>query len=61
MVLAGASGQTAALERIALVRTQNGWRLASLASPALSRRGLGVGREPPEGDHVQSSLGLPRR
>jgi ketosteroid isomerase-like protein len=33
VVLAGATGQTAALERIALIQTAKGWRLASLASP----------------------------
>jgi hypothetical protein len=33
VVLAGATGQTAALERIELVQTPNGWRLASLAAP----------------------------
>ena len=33
VVLAGATGQTAALERLELIQTQNGWRLASLASP----------------------------
>ena len=33
VVLAGATGQPAALERIELIDTQNGWRLASLASP----------------------------
>ncbi|HET9103943.1 MAG TPA: hypothetical protein VFN55_11375 [Solirubrobacteraceae bacterium] len=33
VVLAGASGQTSALESIQLVRTKAGWRLASLASP----------------------------
>jgi hypothetical protein len=32
VVLAGATGQTAALETIELIQTQNGWRLASLAS-----------------------------
>jgi hypothetical protein len=34
IVLAGATGQPAALERIELIQTQNGWRLASLASPS---------------------------
>lgn len=33
VVLAGATGQTPSLERIQLVETKNGWRLASLASP----------------------------
>ena len=33
VVLAGASGQTSALESIQLVRVAAGWRLASLASP----------------------------
>jgi hypothetical protein len=33
VVLAGAAGQTAALESVQLVRTARGWRLASLASP----------------------------
>lgn len=33
VVLAGASGQTAALESVQLVRTARGWRLASLAAP----------------------------
>jgi hypothetical protein len=33
VVLAGASGQKAALEKIELVQTKRGWRLASLASP----------------------------
>ena len=33
VVLAGATGQAAALERLELIQTQNGWRLASLASP----------------------------
>lgn len=33
VVLAGATGQTAALETIELIQTQNGWRLVSLASP----------------------------
>jgi hypothetical protein len=33
VVLAAASGQTAALESVQLVRTPRGWRLASLASP----------------------------
>jgi hypothetical protein len=33
VVLAGATGQTAALESVQLVDTSNGWRLASLASP----------------------------
>ena len=33
VVLAGASGQTSALESIQLVRVRAGWRLASLASP----------------------------
>lgn len=33
VVLAGATGQTPSLESIQLVMTNNGWRLASLASP----------------------------
>lgn len=33
VVLAGATGQTPSLQRIQLIQTQNGWRLASLASP----------------------------
>ncbi len=33
VVLAGATGQTAAIESIQLVDTKHGWRLASLASP----------------------------
>ncbi|GAC1579421.1 MAG: hypothetical protein NVS3B18_13110 [Candidatus Dormibacteria bacterium] len=33
IVLAAATGQTAALETVRLVRTSQGWRLASLASP----------------------------
>ncbi len=33
VVLATATGQTAALESVQLVRTPRGWRLASLASP----------------------------
>lgn len=33
VVLAGATGQTSALESIQLVRVKAGWRLASLASP----------------------------
>jgi hypothetical protein len=33
VVLAGATGQRAALEKIGLVQTKHGWRLISLASP----------------------------
>jgi hypothetical protein len=33
VVLAGATGQTAALETVGLLQTSNGWRLATLASP----------------------------
>ncbi|MEA2210877.1 MAG: hypothetical protein QOF83_825 [Solirubrobacteraceae bacterium] len=33
VVLAGATGQTPSLQRIQLIQTQSGWRLASLASP----------------------------
>jgi len=33
VVLAGATGQTAALESVQLVRTARGWRLVSLAAP----------------------------
>jgi hypothetical protein len=33
VVLANASGQTATVQRIQLIQTQNGWRLASLAAP----------------------------
>jgi hypothetical protein len=33
VVLAGATGQRAALEKVELVQTKRGWRLASLASP----------------------------
>jgi hypothetical protein len=33
VVLAGATGQTSTVERIALIQTRKGWRLASLASP----------------------------
>ena len=33
VVLAGASGQTSALESVQLIRTQAGWRLTSLAAP----------------------------
>jgi selenocysteine lyase/cysteine desulfurase len=33
VVLAGATGQRAALEKIQLVQTKSGWRLVSLASP----------------------------
>jgi hypothetical protein len=33
VVLAAASGQTAAIESIQLVQTSDGWRLASLAAP----------------------------
>jgi hypothetical protein len=34
VVLAGATGQTASVQRIQLVQTQSGWRLASLAAPS---------------------------
>ncbi len=33
VVLSGATGQRAALEKIQLVQTKHGWRLVSLASP----------------------------
>lgn len=33
VVRAGASGQPSSVERIELIQTGNGWRLASLASP----------------------------
>ncbi len=33
VVLAGATGQRAALEKVQLVQTKRGWRLISLASP----------------------------
>jgi hypothetical protein len=33
VVLANATGQTATVQRIQLIQTHNGWRLASLAAP----------------------------
>ncbi len=33
VVLAGARGQTAAIESVRLINTRNGWRLVSLAEP----------------------------
>ncbi len=33
VVLAGARGQTAAIESVQLIKTRNGWRLLSLAQP----------------------------
>ena len=33
VVLAGATGQAPALQKLELVETQNGWRLSSLSSP----------------------------
>jgi hypothetical protein len=37
VTLTGASGQRGAFETIELVKTANGWRIASLAAPRLTR------------------------
>jgi hypothetical protein len=42
MTLSGASGQTASLRPVELVKTSDGWRIAALGAPARSSRGTGT-------------------
>lgn len=45
MTLSGASGQTASLRPIELVKTSAGWRIAALGAPVKSSSGFGAGSQ----------------